>query len=258
MKMLVCLIVLAGGSVLAAEDAPANPPKERVVFVCAHPDDLAGPSGTAILLARKFDVHVIDYTHGEGGCGKEGFLDGSTRRKRTHEEEEACAVAGVTLHWLDEPNGHVEWGVPYCTAGRATCDRLAALFRELNPRAVILHWPVDTHPDHAMSTAAAFCALRNIGRGSWTKATPEIYFQEQTTQSKTFVPAYYVNITPVIERKKELILKYECQGGAAMEKRKREDAVFRGRRCGHQFAEAFAVMEGTVRNGRSIFNELDD
>ena len=124
-KRLVCLAVLAAGFVLAAEDAPANPPKERVVFVCAHPDDLAGPSGTAILLARKFDVHVIDYTHGEGGCGKEGFLDGSTRRKRTHEEEEACAVAGVTLHWLDEPNGHVEWGVPYCTAGRSHVARPA-------------------------------------------------------------------------------------------------------------------------------------
>ena len=258
MKKLVFVSMLLGAGVLTAADTPANPPKERVVFVCAHPDDLGGPSGTAILLARKFDVHVIDYTHGEGGCGKEGFLDGSTRRKRTREEEAACAVAGVTLHWLDEPNGHAEWGVPYCTAGRATCDRLAALFKELNPRAVILHWPIDTHPDHVMSTAAAFCALENIGRGSWTKNTPEIYFQEQTVQSKTFMPAYYVNITSVLEQKKELILKYECQGAAAMEQRKREDAVFRGRRCGFPYAEAFAVMENTVRSGHSIFDGIND
>lgn len=68
MKRLVCLAVFAAVSLLAAAEVPANPPKERVVFVCAHPDDLAGPSGTAILLARNFDVHLIDYTHGEGGC----------------------------------------------------------------------------------------------------------------------------------------------------------------------------------------------
>ena len=39
--------------------------RERVVFVCAHPDDLAGCSGTALLLAEKFDVRVIDFTKGE-------------------------------------------------------------------------------------------------------------------------------------------------------------------------------------------------
>ena len=53
--------------------------KDAVVFVCAHPDDLAGPGGTAILLGEKYDLHVVDYTHGEGGCGEAGFRDGSTK-----------------------------------------------------------------------------------------------------------------------------------------------------------------------------------
>lgn len=46
--------------------------KESVVFVCAHPDDFGGISGTGMRLAEKFDVHVIDYTHGERGLGEEG------------------------------------------------------------------------------------------------------------------------------------------------------------------------------------------
>ena len=66
-KKLVVAFVLVVAGVAAAESVLANPPKERVVFVCAHPDDLAGPSGTAILLARKFDVHVIDYNNRAGG-----------------------------------------------------------------------------------------------------------------------------------------------------------------------------------------------
>ena len=230
--------------------------RERVVFVCAHPDDLAGPSGTAILLAEKFDVHVIDYTHGEGGLDKAGFLDGSTKAKRTREEEAACAVAGATLHWMDEPNGRRNWGVACCSAGTETCERLAALLDELKPRAVIIHWPIDTHPDHVMSAAATFRALSDIGRRAGGPNAPEIYFQEQTSQSKTFVPAYYVDITPVIDRKDELIRKYVCQDGEGIARRKREDAVFRGRRAGFAYAEAFGVMEGTVPNGRSIFSEL--
>ena len=230
--------------------------KETVVFVCAHPDDLAGPSGTAILLAEKFDVHVIDYTHGEGGLDKAGFLDGSTKAKRTREEEAACAVAGATLHWMDEPNGRRNWGVACCSAGTETCERLAALLDELKPRAVIIHWPIDTHPDHVMSAAATFRALSDIGRRAGGPNAPEIYFQEQTSQSKTFVPAYYVDITPVVDRKDELIRKYVCQDGEGIARRKREDAVFRGRRAGFAYAEAFGVMEGTVRNGRSIFSEL--
>jgi len=103
--------------------------KETVVFVCGHPDDLAGPGGTAILLGEKFDLHVIDYTHGEGGCGKAGFLDGTTKALRIREEESACRLAGATLHWLDEPNGHREWGVPYCAAPTGTCERLSALLK---------------------------------------------------------------------------------------------------------------------------------
>ena len=230
--------------------------KDVVVFVCAHPDDLAGPGGTAILLGEKYDLHVIDYTHGEGGCGEAGFRDGSTKMKRMREEEAACRLAGATLHWLDEPNGHREWGVPYCAAGTGTCERLSALLKELNPRALILHWPVDNHPDHVMSAAATFRALVNIGRGACGRGSPEIYFQEQTTQSRTFVPSVYVDITSVVDRKDELIRQYVCQDGEAIARRKREDAVFRGRRADCRYAEAFAVMDGTVPAGRGIFDEL--
>ncbi len=46
--------------------------KESIVFLGAHPDDLASEMGTALLFARaSFDVHVVDYTHGERGCGEE-------------------------------------------------------------------------------------------------------------------------------------------------------------------------------------------
>ena len=85
MKILLAFFAAAAAAAVGAEDAssaaqPAQPAKERVVIMCAHPDDFSGISGTAMLLTEKFDVHVIDYTHGEGGLGKEGFLDGSAKK----------------------------------------------------------------------------------------------------------------------------------------------------------------------------------
>ena len=94
--------------------------RETVAFVCGHPDDLAGWSGTALLLAKRYDVHVIDYTHGERGLGEPGYRDGSTRKLRTKEEENVCAAIGATLHWLDEIDG--EASVPAATVETAsTC-----------------------------------------------------------------------------------------------------------------------------------------
>ena len=50
--------------------------KERVVIVPAHPDDLIACLGFAHLARDTFELHVIDYTHGERGCGEEKFRSG--------------------------------------------------------------------------------------------------------------------------------------------------------------------------------------
>ncbi|MBR4652533.1 MAG: PIG-L family deacetylase [Kiritimatiellae bacterium] len=220
--------------------------RERVVFVCAHPDDLAGCSGTALLLAEKFDVRIVDFTRGENGLGEAGYRDGSTARLRIAEERAACAMLGTEPYFLCETNHLGD-----AHAGREVTKQLADLFKELEPRAVILHWPLDVHPDHVQSTAAALHALY------LAKLKPEIYFQEQTTQSRTFQPAYHVNITRVKERKDKLIMCYTCQDAAGIRKRKEDDSIFRGRRIGVPHAEAFGVFEGSVKANRSIFNEID-
>ena len=221
--------------------------RECVAFVCAHPDDLAGCSGTALLLAEKFDVRVIDFTRGEGCLGAAGFRDGSTAKLRVAEERAACAMLGTEPYFLCETN--------YCGemayAGRRVTKQLMDIFKEIKPRAVILHWPLDTHPDHAQSMAAALHAIHLAA------IKPEIYFQEQTTQSRSFQPAYYIDITRVKDHKDKLIMCYKCQWPEAMRKRKEEDAVFRGRRIGVKYAEAFSVYEGSVKANHSIFNEIN-
>lgn len=227
--------------------------RECVVLVEAHPDDLAGHAGTALLLSEKFDVKVVDFTRGEFGLGEGPYRDGSCARLREAEEKKACAMLGTEPVFLDP----VDYKGEKAFADEKVTRRLADLFAEWKPRAVILHWPLDTHPDHVQSYAAAIHAL------FLARISPEVYFQEQTTQSRNFQPRYHVDITRVKARKDELIRCYVCQGGDAMAKRKERDSVFRAQRVGQwrmtsaENIESFACWDGTVKKGRSIFFELD-
>ena len=50
--------------------------KDRILVVPAHPDDLIPCFGTCLLSKDIFEWHVIEFTHGERGMGREGFEDG--------------------------------------------------------------------------------------------------------------------------------------------------------------------------------------
>ncbi|MBP5544488.1 MAG: PIG-L family deacetylase [Kiritimatiellae bacterium] len=219
---------------------------ERVVFVGAHPDDFAGEIGLALLMRGKFEVHVVNLTHGERGCGEEKFRNGWTKATRTREEERVCEAVAATLHWLDEVDGEAY-------ASRATCGKFAALLKELRPRAIITHWPMDQHLDHVMAYAATMKAVAIAG------IAPEIYYYEQDRQTRGFLPAFWVDISPVEEEKEQIIGLYECQGGArCIAPNKRLAADFRGRNMHHRaaFAEAYATYPGTTQGTRCIFSEL--
>ena len=221
-----------------------SPGREKVAMICAHPDDLPGCAGTAFLLREKFELHVIDFTHGElGGGGAAG---------RTKEEERACALLGAHLHWLSNVDGSA-------FASKEACEELEGVLAEIRPRAVITHWPIETHPDHVMATAAFFRVWRRprLLRGF----DPEVYFQDQCNQSRAFVPVHYVDIRKVLDLKEKLILQYERQDAKSMAARKRKDCELRGWRLsqlegGLPVAEVFAEWPRDRATSRCIFSDL--
>ena len=236
-----CALLVAATSGMAAA-------KDRVVVVPAHPDDLIPCFGTCLKSKDIFEWHVVEFTHGERGLGERGFRDGSTRKIRMAEEGAVCKELGVQLHWLDEIDGEAY-------ACRETCEKLAALLKELKPRAVFAHWPVDIHGDHAMAGVAVQKALFLAG------LAPEIYFIEQEYQAKRFVPDQFVDITDVIDRKCELIRMYKCQyrdGG--IERRKCAIAQANGMHSmllADGFAEGFmSFVQPLQGQGKTIFQEL--
>ncbi len=219
---------------------------EKVVFVGAHPDDFAGEIGLALLMRGRFDVHVVDLTHGERGCGEEKFRSGWTKMTRSREEERVCAAVGATLHWLGEVDGEAY-------ACRETCAAFAALLKDIRPRAIITHWPLDQHLDHVMAYAATMKAVALAG------IKPEIYYHEQDHQTRGFQPAYWVDISSVEDEKERIIGFYECQCGAgSIAPSKRLAANFRGRNMHHRaaFAEAYAFYPGAPQGTSCIFADI--
>ncbi len=47
-----------------------NSSKEKIVFISAHPDDAEGFAATAFPLRDRYELHVVDLTHGELGLGR--------------------------------------------------------------------------------------------------------------------------------------------------------------------------------------------
>lgn len=227
--------------------APASA-KDRVVIVPAHPDDLIACLGFAHLARDVFELHVVDLTHGERGCGTEKFTSGWTKEKRTKEEQAVCDSIGATLHWLDEVDGEAY-------ASKETCERLAAILKELKPRAVFAHWPVDVHTDHVMAGAAALRAV------FLSELRPEIWFFEETYQAKRFVPDVFVDFSSVYDKVWETLRLYECQyRDGAMERRRKGAAEFYGwhsaKYDGRGRSEGFMRFVQPMQGEKTIFADL--
>ena len=212
--------------------------KPAIVFVAAHPDDTEGFAATAFLLRDKYELHVVDLTHGEKGLGVAGLVDGSTAMTRTQEEAEACAFLGATPHFLAEIDGDA-----YASGG--SVGLLAEILRALHPVAVFTHWPVDAHQDHVQAAATTIHALWRLDY------QPEVYFFEvMLAQTSNYRPLYYVDVSSTIADKVEMLRKYACQN--------RDDSIVRdnlkrARIRGAEVAPPVAAAETfTTRDGCPI------
>jgi len=212
--------------------------RERVVVVAAHPDDVGSCLGFVLRARGKFDFHLVDFTAGEAGKSGKGV--------RIAEEETVCREVGLRLHWLGERDGD-------SYAGREACEKLTRILKDVQPRAVIAHWPVESHTDHLMSAATAMRAVKKSG------LRPEIYFMYAGQESRNFQPTHFVDVSEVESEKLRLCRLYASQNrndwlarAFELENRHWGSMAFPGVR----YAEAFARFGGALQGAPCIFSEL--
>src|SRR5947208_14183054 len=198
--------VLAANAIplTAAEAESGAARKLKVVCVGGHPDDPeSGCAGTLMRYAELgHSVTIIYLTRGERGISGKSLDEAA--RIRSAECEAACKIMGAKPVFFGQIDGATE-------LNKAHVDTMTKLLSAESPDVVFTHWPIDTHMDHQVAsflTIRAWMALR---------PHPQLYFFEVNSgsQSQGFMPNMYVDISPVLEKKKSALFAHvsqDCQG----------------------------------------------
>jgi len=218
---------------------------EKILFLVAHPDDVAfGMGGTALLLKEKFELQVVCATRGEKAW-KEHTLE-ETAGKRKSEEKDACKMLGAELSFLDEIDLEL-------LPSQNVIDKVASILKQIDFRAVFTLWPIDVHPDHS----AIYEICRKAIRAAWKKT--ELYFCEEGfgIQTTAFHPDVYVDISGVINEKIKMLRLHECQNqDDRMVKLILKQNEFRGLEVSCAYAEAFKMPVPITNRTKSVLMEI--
>ncbi len=210
--------------------APVPEKKLRVVVFGAHCDDPeTGAGGLVAQLTQAGHNVILAYAATFRGDRKiDGEPEDTVRRR---ESTAACEVLGAKPYFFP-------YDMATLTNDPATAKQFNDWLTEVNPDIVLAHWPLDTHPNHQVVGALAWQAYRH--EGGWTL----YYFEVLTnTQSMSFRPDVYVDITAVKDLKKKAV---DCLASQdANELWGLHDAMHlaRGKECGCERAEAYFLVE---------------
>jgi LmbE family N-acetylglucosaminyl deacetylase/glycosyltransferase involved in cell wall biosynthesis len=177
---------------------PSDLTGRRVLCLAPHPDDETLGCGGALALHTKAcdPVKVIFLTDGAAGDSKATMEKDAYVRLRRQEAEKACRILGVT--------DAVFWPYPdrSLAGSRGALSKMISFLNDYAPQLVYVPSPMEFHPDHR---AACFLLCDAI-----------------TSHDEDFEVAFYevgqpicvnrlVNITPVLDQKKDAISVYESQ-----------------------------------------------
>ncbi len=186
---------------LSADGNVAEKPSGRTVLVIgAHPDDPETGCGGTMLLLRQagYDVVCVYLTRGEAGIAGKSHDEAAAIRVR--ECEAACRITGARHIFMNQIDGNTEVNLKRYAEMRELIERE-------NPVAVLTHWPIDAHRDHAVCGMLVLDAWRRLDR-----RFKLFYFEVMSgEQTQMFAPTHIVDITTVSDLKRRACMCHESQ-----------------------------------------------
>jgi 4-oxalomesaconate hydratase len=190
----------------------------RLLAIGAHAADFVWRAGGALALTAENGgtASVIALSYGERGESgelwkEEGQTVENVKRIRHGEAERAAAALGASFRSLDLGD------YPVVVEG----DALALLtdaIRELTPDVIVTHTDRDPfNPDHPVAFAAverarAFAAGAGVESAFETIRPPELFlFEPHQPELCNFTPTTFLDITPVMERKRAAMAEMKAQ-----------------------------------------------
>ena len=188
--------------------------KHRILAVGAHAGDMEISCGGVLIkeIQQGNDVHLLHLSR-----GGRGHFEKSSEEYGKQKEEEAREYArkiGASVHFLD----YMDAEVPDSREARLA---VAAVIREVKPRAVLGHWRSSLHPDHVIGhrltdTAVLWAALDGIGEAPVWRGVRRLLFTENWEDPEDFAPYLYVDVTEFREAWRDAAQAYELfRGGVS-------------------------------------------
>ena len=220
---------------------------ERILAVGAHPDDVELGCGGTLALYHRMGVEVVITSLSHGDKGSKELSRGETIRVRREESEKAARIIGATYVSLGLNDSEIFENLENRT-------RVIELLRQVSPHVIITHSPSDYHADHRITSTLVNDAsyISTSFKFETTHASlawvPSVYHMDNYL-GVDFIPEEFVNITEVIEIKKEMVMQHRSQF-AHLKERTGEDiledmldlARLRGKQSGVKFAEGFRLF----------------
>jgi 4-oxalomesaconate hydratase len=190
----------------------------RLLVVGAHSADFVWRAGGAISAATRAGgvAQVIALSYGERGeSGELWKVEGQTienvKQARHAEAERAARALGAELRALDFGDYPLEIGPEQLVV-------LVDAIREFAPDVLVTHTDTDPfNPDHpvahrAVVRARTLAAGAGVASAFQTIKPPELYlFEPHQPELCNFVPTTFVDITAVVDAKREAMAAMESQ-----------------------------------------------
>ena len=225
----------------------------NILFVGAHPDDIETfAGGTAARCAARGD-RLFFCVATNGNCGSSTMPPEEIAAVRLEEARRGAQLVGAELIWLDFDD-------EFLIDSRDTRLKFIEALRQARPEVVICHWINDYNADHSISgrlvdECVSMAKIPNIQTASPpTEVIPHVYYMD-TPAGVNFVPELYVDITPVFDKKVEMVRQHASQASWMMDIFGYEldafleiPARFRGLQAGCPMSEAFRPSYRWGRN----------
>lgn len=221
-------------AVLGDEPATAQVPAEgkrlRIAIFGGHPDD--PESGCGGLIARLTKSgHEVFVGYATCFRGDRKLEDEPEAIVRRREAPAACKLLGATPHFFDYAHEKL-------AADEATLAAVATWLKKVQPDVVVTHWPLDTHPNHHVTSSLVWQTY--LRDRAWS-----LYFFEVMTDRQTlgFRPELFLDLTDVRDLKKEACLCHKSQKPEEFWAIHEDMHRRRGDECGVRYAEAYILVE---------------
>lgn len=217
----------------------------KTLVIAPHADDeLLGCGGT--LLRRRAEGATVGWVLVGAASEHLGW-------SRPDIEERARQIVRIRQGLGIAPQDLQEFGFPAAQLGQVPMDilvgRLAEVFKKFQPREVLVPHPGDAHGDHRIVFEAASACAKWFRCPSVQRVLAYETLSETDAglePSRKFSPTVFVDVTPYLEQKIQLLSIYDGEVGAFPFPRSAEAvralATLRGAGSGYHAAEAYELL----------------